>query len=66
MRWNLFSGDLDFEMSVTAAIGAADLKFLHRLRQARIGSFKSIGGTGNVYLPVPASLRSSFRRGRDG
>jgi hypothetical protein len=32
---------------------AADLKFLHRLLQARNGNFKSKSGTGIKYLPAP-------------
>jgi len=35
-------------MTLTAAIDAADLKFLHRLRRARVRNFESKSGTKNM------------------
>jgi hypothetical protein len=53
-------------MTLTAAMGAADLKFLHRLRRVRVRNFKSKSGTKNMALLVPLCFRGSFRRGRNG
>src|ERR1043166_10288719 len=42
---------------------AADLKFLHRLRQTHSRNFKSKSGTGIINLLVPLCFRSSCVRG---
>jgi hypothetical protein len=60
--WNPHPQDLDFKMTFSAAPGAADLKFLHRLRRVRIRNFKSMSGTRNESLPV-SSLVSEVRSG---
>jgi hypothetical protein len=48
-------------MTSTAASGAADLKFLHRLRQIRTRNFKSISGT-KKFLLASAPLSPKFVR----
>ncbi len=60
--WNPHPQDLDFKMTVSAAPGAADLKFLHRLRRVRIRNFKSMSGTRKAN--TLSGFRRSFRRGR--
>jgi hypothetical protein len=47
--------------STAAANGAADLKFLHRLRQIRTRNFKSISGTKKFFL-ASAPLSPKFVR----
>jgi len=41
---------------------AADLKFLQRLLQLRLGNFRSKSGTGIIGLLVPFAFRSSCKR----